>query len=763
MTPGQKRALGELNRLQVVAPNEFTIVDTPGLVGKNLVAYISLRLGPMEHKEGGLELREREDFVLVIPPDFPFHIPWIKVEHTRFAGFPHVVWSRQLCLYQSKIEWNPSDGLYGFFDRLIIWLRLAAINEMDPAGGPLEPPHHVTDFSQVPFVIRQNAPVEVGKSWFGLAELVKFSNRVELVGWDDLSGEGSKDRDLAHAIFLEKPLPMEFPEKGEDFFRELAKQGIEPKQIIRGLALASLFAKQGDPIHFVLGIPMMRRAPNGSPKHHIAVWTTESLFWEILRGTLPKDSDPQSMRDVREEVSEKIFDILKDQTIKWCNVLEDREEILIRRDKNSLMEWFAGKKVLILGCGGLGSWAAEIVARARPNSIHLVDNGIVKPGLLARQNYTQEDIGSNKAKKLESRLQSIVVPGVSVQGFDNEAHSFIFEDLARFSKYDVVLDCTASHIFQMKLERDWESLKSINPYIISLIIDTKAQHGLSIALGQKSLGGIWDSYVRLKYKLCLDGGRADIVSAFYSEEATSGLFQPEPGCSDPTFSGSTADVLNLISTSLNLAISQIVSCQTPIGIAFSLHKHHSSGRLTVINLPKTEEIKVGQYRVRVSASLYREAKAWVKQNNRLRTSDHETGGLIWGHWDDAINVIWAFDLSGPPKDSKHDPGHFLCGIDGTIEEHKSRFKQSQGICGFIGHWHTHPDMSSRQSTIDLTSMAQLVSGTGYNQKRVMMLIFGRTRGQSSAGIYIYESQSLSHEKELVSIGEAQVALGVAVV
>src|SRR5438093_1733447 len=154
MTAGQTRAVRELESLQAANRDAFELATGPELVGKSLDATVRLRLGHMETREGGLDLREREEFTIQVPEEFPFVYPSLIVNHDRFAGFPHVVWSKGICLYQSKIEWNPADGLYGFFDRLRLWLGKAAINDMDPVEGPLEPPHHVTDFSQVPFLIR---------------------------------------------------------------------------------------------------------------------------------------------------------------------------------------------------------------------------------------------------------------------------------------------------------------------------------------------------------------------------------------------------------------------------------------------------------------------------------------------------------------------------------------------------------------------------------------------------------------------------------
>jgi hypothetical protein len=751
MTLGQERAVRELARLQASNPDAFQLVGSPQLADDRLFALISLCLGPMETREGGLELREREEFILIVAPEFPFDYPVLKVAHDRFAGFPHVVWSKTICLYQSKAEWNPADGLYGFFDRLRMWLGKAAINDMDPIEGPLEPPHHITDFSQVPFVIRANAPVPAGESWFGLAELEKRGNRIELVGWNDLRQSWPEDRSPALAIILSKPLPMEFPQIGSEFFRELLKQGLDHYRILEDLALAARLTPEGEPIHLVLGIPM-RRASDGSSRLHVAVWTTDSGLSKLLREVLPEESDTDGLRSLRKEIADLLYSIFEDRKIKWCQVLEDRSEIVVRRDVGTPVAWFAGKKVLVLGCGALGSWIAEIIARANPSLVHLVDNSIVKPGLLARQNYRLEDIGTNKAMALADRLEAII-PGNSVEHFGREAHRFVSENPDRIGNYDVVLDCTASAIFQMKIERDWGSFGRRTPVLISMIIDAKAQHCLCVVLGPNSGGGIWDAYVQLKHRLCLEASRRDIVSAFYSERAAKDLFQPEPGCSDPTFSGSTADVSNLASTALNLAVGHITAGDMPIGIAFSAHGQDGRpGTLDVLKLSAAQETQTGQYRVRIVGNVYREARAWVRQNNRVRSRQHETGGLLWGLWDDAIGVIWVFDASGPPPDSLHDPGYFVCGIKGTVEEHERRVGQSRSACGFIGFWHTHPDMVSQQSPTDIGGMAGLVSRIGQNQKRAIMLIFGQTDERATAGVYIYESHSFARSTDLIWSG-----------
>jgi hypothetical protein len=215
---------------------------------------------------------------------------------------------------------------------------------------------------------------------------------------------------------------------------------------------------------------------------------------------------------------------------------------------------------------------------------------------------------------------------------------------------------------------------------------------------------------------------------------------------------------------VNIAANQISSNCPPIGIAFSSHRPDGRpGTCNVIHLPSLDEIIVGQYRIQLDRALLDKARNWVKYNNRIRSPRHETGGLLWGLWDEAINVIWIFDLSGPPVDSAHDPGHFICGIEGTTDEHNHRLSDSRGTGGFIGFWHTHPDMPSGQSRQDIGGMARLVARIGQNQRRALMLIFGRTGEQPTAALYAYESLSVTQATEFISAGLAQFPLDARVV
>jgi hypothetical protein len=760
---GIKRARQELERIQRAGDGDLAIAKWA--VDKNgwATAICHVRIGPLETRAGGLKLREREEFVLFVPPDFPFRVPSLAVLHSRFAGFPHVIWSRTICLYQSKLEWNPTDGLFGFFDRLHLWLRKAALNEMDPMEGPLEPPHAVTDFNQIPFVIRTDAPVKAGNAWFGVAELIQHPNYTELIRWHDTLENVPAAAKIAVAIILSESLPMEFPQRGADLFAELGRQKVDKNEIVFNLALAALVTDEGQPIHLIIGLPM-RRGADGTPKIHVAVWTTEPSLTKALRDTLPKKDEVEALREARGNLANAIYDLIAAGTIKWCQVLEDRPEIVVQRDHDTPASLLRGRKVLLLGCGALGSWMGEAVVRAHPERFDLVDNSIVKPGLLVRQNYRLPDIGASKTHALREHLRRID-NRVDIAAYNSEAFDFVTTDKARFRSYDLVLDCTASHLFQMKLEQGWRRIfAGKTPRIVSCMISATADQGVGVRIPANCRSSPWGTYIQLRRQLCIENRYPDIGAAFYSENAHKKLFQPEPGCSDPTFRGSCVDVAGLALNLLNIALRTSSTPQVPSGFILSNAQISPSGTFAdIVALSAFRETIVGPYRVRIASSIYSEARAWARQNSRLRSPQHETGGLLWGIWDDAIEVIWIFALSGPPADSVHDPAHFICGVAGTAGEHLSRMQRSCGTCGFVGFWHTHPDMAAYQSNIDILGMAGLVAGRGDNQRRSLMLIFGRAGRRPTAGIYIYESSGSLERAELISVNEKHIGLPTAVV
>ena len=82
----------------------------------------------------------------------------------------------------------------------------------------------------------------------------------------------------------------------------------------------------------------------------------------------------------------------------------ERLELLIKDKINNIYK----KRVLVIGLGGVGSYAVEALIRSGIQYITIVDNDIISLSNLNRQLMTyQSNIGKNKTDEIEKRILSI--------------------------------------------------------------------------------------------------------------------------------------------------------------------------------------------------------------------------------------------------------------------------------------------------------------------------------------------------------------------
>jgi adenylyltransferase/sulfurtransferase len=99
----------------------------------------------------------------------------------------------------------------------------------------------------------------------------------------------------------------------------------------------------------------------------------------------------------------------------------------------------SSSSVAIVGCGALGSVAAELLVRAGIGHLTIIDHDIVELSNLQRQAlYTESDVLKAKASCLKSHLESIN-HHVKITAHDKNLN---FENISALLKADLVLDCT---------------------------------------------------------------------------------------------------------------------------------------------------------------------------------------------------------------------------------------------------------------------------------------------------------------------------------
>ncbi len=764
ISAGQALALRQLRSIELASPQALEILDViePIADGALMWVNISLDCKGVAHAPSGIQLRERERVSIGIDPGFPFDVPYTQVRHARWAGSPHVQWRRQLCLYlASTVEWVPADGMYGYIERLFQWLERAAAGTLDAEGAALHPPvAYVT--SGAPMVIpRVDTPAVADTTWLGYATLAHpHGRRYDLVTWTpeyDQAGElNTPAEGAAAAVLLTVAMDWEFPETVAGLLVALSDRGVNLSGLIAHLGFVAAFRQPGEPMMVIVGTPM--RGTVGQLRQHLTAWRIPSANADQLMLTLGRYSKDEQRREVGEGAIDAVLEWAKSADAEWCPVREARPEIIERRDNESPLSLFKGKSVAVWGCGALGAPIAEWVLRAGARRILLYDNSIVTPGVLVRQPYTDDDVGSPKATALRARLEKID-PTITLE---SHVRNVVTGPLDRDDWHDgaeIVIDATASVIVQAKLER----VRRDHPQdaaLITTIIGHTAQHGIATIALPNHTGAGADTLRATKLACARDSRLRGFLQEFWPNPPRTDTFQPEPGCSTPTFRGSGAEVsalAGILLTSVASELSAPPEHATAIAhlIALPTLTEHPGAGAARLAWPAALTIpdSTGRFEVRISPPALREIQAWISAGQRQLEPMSETGGVLFGQRDDATGVIWIDEVSGPPPDSSQSPTEFVCGTLGVEDLGQEKSTRTSGSVEFLGMWHTHPGQSPNFSTRDLIGMLNLLDASESPRAQGLILIVGWFASDPQLGAYVFEHEELRRNHVTISVYE----------
>ena len=772
LSSGQRLALRQLRSIALVSPGALEIVSVSDPVETSSLIWVdvSIDCAGLEHKPPGIVLHGRERFEIGISPEFPFTTPSILVRHARWAGTPHVQWRRVLCLYAApSVEWLPADGMYGYVARLDRWLKSAAAGELDPANAPLHPPVAYVS-SGAPLVIpRENAPEVGDRVWLGAALLEHPTDRrYDIVGWqpefDDAGAYFHPPETAAAAMLLPFALDWEYPDTVDDLLAALHDHGVDVVELLDHIGYVALFRPAGEPMLVIVGTPM-RRAAEGESLQHLTAWQIESAAVVQLMLAIGRRSTDDKLRELGDDAIRKVIDWATSAKLVWCPVREARPEVTLRRDAASPMRAFAGKSVAIWGCGALGGPIAEWLIRAGVRELRLYDSATVTPGVLVRQLFDDEDIGYAKANRLAARLRRID----SDVNIVSEPVNVLTGPLSREDwddGADIVIDATASITVQSKFEQT-RRLHARDTTIITALLGHTAEHGvITVALPGHSGGGA-DVLRQVKLSCSRTPHLRDFMREFWPAEPRTELFQPEPGCSAPTFEGSGAQAAALAATMLTAVASDLATAESSdertgqdtaiarlIALPTVTHRGPRSARLAwpaALIAPGPDE----SVEIRVGHPAIKEIRGWISRGRRTLPTSSETGGVLFGERDDAAGVIWVDEISGPPPDSVETPELFLCGTDGVLELDDYKRKRSHGSVGFLGMWHTHPNQSADFSSRDLRGMVELLDAARSPQAQGLVLIVGWAATEPQLAGYVFEREQLRPDMATVVCHEHQ--------
>lgn len=619
--------------------------------------------------------------------------------------------------------------MYELISRLDRWIRDAAIDNSDPDDAPLHPPVAYTAADRLVIPRVDTPPVE-SESWVGFAELAGNDAVTEIVGWRTF--ESSKPEMAALAVLLDQQMPLEYPEKVCKLFHALEHRGIDRLELLAQLLFLAVRTGFGQPLLLVLGAPMRRVVAGGQNLQHLAVWEISGADADKLRDLGHSFGSSNSL--LGESALRTVNDWASSADVGWCTVNEMRPEVTQRRDESAPMAWFLGKRVAIWGCGAIGTHVAESIVRSGASSVSLVDNGKVSPGLLVRQGFEFTDVGQPKAEALASRLKRIV-PGLDATANARDIVAML-DDPEVLAGFDLIVDCTASHAVRLKTEKVLRTLGR-RPPIASMSIDSRASAAIATLASHRENDGPMGLLRRIKVELCRRSESSEFLEAFWPDRPLDGLMQPEPGCSEPTFVGSHADVAGLSARMLN-AIAATLSRPRP-GTTGSGWVFQSQGVIRDFHWPAdfSLDVSAGRYSVRVAPAAIRDMRAWARRSGRLKGSTVETGGLAFGEINDVAGVIWITDVEGPPPDSDAAEEYFTCGTLGMDEIACNRSSRFRGSVECVGSWHTHPSSAPFPSTVDVGAVSQILGSPESGIRDFALLILSGNPEHPSLGAHLF--------------------------
>ena len=325
---------------------------------------------------------------------------------------------------------------------------------------------------------------------------------------------------------------------------------------------------------------------------------------------------------------------LEQATTSWMPVMEARPEVTRRRDSGSSAAWLAGKRVLVLGCGALGAPAAEICVRAGAAEVTVADNGVVGPGILVRQPYEDSDIGQFKALALARRLNQIHADE-RVSALPQDIITTVLTDEMPASQFDLIIDAAANAAVTSRLEYCRAQSPGDWPAVLTMIIGHDARRGI-VALARPGASGAGRDILRkLGLAACGDqaGQLADIRDDFFPESPRAEFFQPEPGCSDPTFTGSAAETGALAAHLMTAGLDALAGragphADQPLSAAvvrldaYDGAGVHAGTRWLGWPDDAVAADEAGGYEVRISPAAIREMRAESARGARVRGREH---------------------------------------------------------------------------------------------------------------------------------------------
>lgn len=475
----------------------------------------------------GMPIGATEEVFLVLGDQYPDIPPTIYVDgDERFLGYPHVILGRILCVFlDPSREWHPTFGVTEVIHRTWEWFNSAAKDQFDPRSSLF---HAIGGANPVtvgyPTVVVESAPPS-GLPLISQAVLIeKTPLRLDLVDWRQSQRSTGE---LPLSVFV---IPKQLPFGVYRNIAAVAKQieqagGCPARDFCDTIVRAARTSSSGTALY----INLIVTHPTESDLPALVVGRIDSNFADQLRVPNPEL-------------------LLSEVIVDWLPTSDERPETTIRRDFKRPASNLRDSTVEIWGCGGLGSWIAELIVRTSPKRVTLRDTGLVHRGHLVRQNYTELDVGGLKIEQLVKRLRAVSEVTETVMGSCDALDEI---KTGKLPQCDLVIDATINETVAYHLDRI-AAHTTQGPLLIQVATDIgSASLGIMVVAPADFPGGPATVDNRIADDI-ITSADLEPYHSFWTPPVSTNELNPAPGCSVPTYHGAAADLVAIAGSMVSL-------------------------------------------------------------------------------------------------------------------------------------------------------------------------------------------------------------------
>ncbi|RAI45327.1 ThiF family adenylyltransferase [Rhodoplanes roseus] len=390
----------------------------------------SLRPGMVE----GWRLRWRgREFEIQVDADFPFSVARLYlVGYSRASAEPHVEKDGKLCLATKAV---PGDRLRTVQAALADALQLLKDNEIGK---------HDDDFRDdfglywLSWATRGDLRVQVMPGSGGASKtvvaravmtdrgLLVFPGKAEAAKvMNNLTGARPKSLKETPVIVIDPlPAPDRYPETAEELWALVEARSNDGVNLLKRLM-------SNTPMEaFVI---LAGKSPSGR-EHYAATYLrrpSDRVGKPLKRRAMRKSIDPSN------ETARSVFG-----RFRLDRIVTQRMDAAISRLPEGVQQQLAEAKVIVAGCGALGSGVARMLAQAGVAHLWLVD-----PEELGWENIRRHELGAlavntGKAKSLASSIRASLPTISLVEGHLSTFAAFAREHAEVLKAANLVVSCT---------------------------------------------------------------------------------------------------------------------------------------------------------------------------------------------------------------------------------------------------------------------------------------------------------------------------------